>query len=271
MISGFLCPVCGLLLKEGEGSFKCSSGHCFDKSRSGYVNLLITGGKKSHGDNKIMINARHNFLKKGYYDDLKKCICSEVKKYSEKGISLLDSGCGDGYYTAGMSDVVSGKENGEVYAVDVSKEALKIAVKSCPKVRFAVASAYKLPFEDESFNIVTSLFAPLSFEEFYRILKKDGIFITAIPLENHLYQLKQAVYDTPYKNKPENTEQKGFELLNTQEIRREIHLESNEDIKNLFMMTPYYYKTSVSDQKKLDSLETLSTETEFLILTYKKK
>lgn len=270
MISGFLCPVCGQLLKESEGSFKCLSGHCFDKSRSGYVNLLISRGKKSHGDNKIMINARHNFLKKGYYEDLKKSLCSEIKKYSEKGVSLLDSGCGDGYYTVGMFDVISGKEKSEVYAIDVSKEALKIAAKSCPKVRFAVASAYKLPFENESFDIVTSLFAPLSFNEFYRVLKKGGVFTTAIPLENHLYQLKQAVYDTPYKNHPESTEQKGFELLNTQEVRKEIYLESNEDIKNLFMMTPYYYKTSLSDQKKLDSLETLSTEIEFLILTYKK-
>lgn len=270
MISGFLCPVCSQLLKEDKASFKCSSGHCFDKSASGYVNLLIKGGKKGHGDNKMMINARHNFLNKGYYEDLKSSFCTEVKKYADKGVSLLDSGCGDGYYTAGMYDAVSESKSGEVYAIDVSKEALKIAAKSCPNVSFAVASAYKLPFEDECFDIVTSLFAPLSLNEFYRVLKRGGIFITAIPLENHLYQLKQAVYDIPYKNKPENTEIKGFELLNSQEVHKEIQLESNEDIKNLFTMTPYYYKTSLSDQKKLDSLEALTTETEFLILTYKK-
>ena len=270
MISGYLCPVCGHLLKEADSSFKCSSGHCFDKSRSGYVNLLIKGGKKGHGDNKMMINARHNFLKKGYYEDLKNSLCSKVRKYAEKGVSLLDSGCGDGYYTSGMCSVISGSKGGEVYAIDVSKEALKIAAKNCPDVSFAVASAYKLPFEDESFDIVTSLFAPLSLNEFYRVLKKSSIFITAIPLENHLYQLKQAVYDTPYKNNPENTEIKGFELLNAQKVHKEILLESNEDIKNLFMMTPYYYKTSSIDQKKLDNLERLTTETEFLILTYKK-
>ena len=270
MINGFLCPICNHLLVESEGSFKCCSNHCFDKSGSGYVNLLINGRKKGHGDNKIMIKARHNFLQKGYYKDLKDSICTEVKKYAKNKLSLLDSGCGEGYYTEGMYVAVSENESGEVYAIDVSKEALKIAAKNCKKVKFAVASAYKLPFEDESFDIVTSLFAPLACEEFYRVLKKEGIFITVIPLENHLYQLKQAVYDTPYKNKPGNTEIKGFELLNTQEVKKEIHLNSNEDIKNLFMMTPYYYKTSESDQKKLDDLEKLTTETEFLILTYKK-
>lgn len=270
MISGFLCPLCGQLLEENEGSFRCISNHCFDKSGSGYVNLLIKGGKKGHGDNKMMIKARHDFLKKGYYNDLKSCICSQIKKYTDSGTSLLDSGCGDGYYTEGMCSAVLGNEGGEVCAIDVSKEALKIAAKSCKKARFAVASAYKLPFEGESFDIVTSLFAPLAYEEFYRVLKKEGIFITAIPLENHLYQLKQAVYDTPYKNKPESTEVKGFELLNAQKVRKEIQLSSNEDIKNLFMMTPYYYKTSASDQKKLESLEKLTTETEFLVLTYRK-
>lgn len=270
MINGFLCPVCGKLLNEEKSLFKCSNVHCFDKSGSGYVNLLITGGKKGHGDNKLMIKARHNFLKKGYYEDLKNNLCREIKKYVKKGVSILDSGCGDGYYTAGMCDLVSSSEGGEVYAIDVSKEALKIAAKSCKKAKFAVASAYKLPFMEESFDIISSIFSPLAFEEFYRVLKKGGIFITAIPLENHLYQLKKAVYDTPYKNKPESTEQKGFELLNAQEVRREISLESNEDIKNLFMMTPYYYKTSEENQKKLDCLDTLITETEFLILTYKK-
>lgn len=271
MISGFLCPVCGQRLNEGESSFKCGSGHCFDKSGRGYVNLLITGGKKGHGDNKLMIKARHDFLNKGYYDALKNNLCHEIKKYVKKGVSILDSGCGDGYYTAGMCDLVSGSEGGEVYAIDVSKEALKIAAKCCADAKLAVASAYKLPFTDESFDLVSSIFAPLAFDEFYRVLKKDGIFITAIPLENHLYQLKKAVYDTPYKNRPESTDLNGFELLNTLEVRREICLESNEDIKNLFMMTPYYYKTSAANQKKLDSLETLTTETEFLILTYKKQ
>lgn len=270
MVNGFLCPVCNQPLTENESSLICGSNHCFDKSKNGYVNLLITGGKKGHGDNKLMIKARHNFLEKGYYEYLKNSFCSEVEIYAEDGVSMLDSGCGDGYYTMGMYDTVCKYKNAEVYAIDVSKEALKIASRTCTKVKFAVASAYKLPFTNESFDIVTSIFAPLAYNEFYRVLKKDGIFLTVIPLENHLYQLKQAVYDTPYKNRPESTEIKGFQLLKSQKIQREIQLNCNEDIKNLFMMTPYYYKTSAADQEKIDGLDTLTTETEFLILTYKK-
>lgn len=271
MINGFLCPVCGQILAEGSNSFKCSSNHCFDKSKNGYVNLLINGGKKGHGDNKLMLKARRDFLQKGYYEHLKSSLCSEIRICAEKEVSLLDSGCGDGYYTRGMCDILCEKKNSVVYAIDVSKEALKIASKTCKNAKFAVASAYRLPFENDSFDIVTSLFAPLAHDEFYRVLKKSGIFITVIPLENHLYKLKQAIYDKPYRNEPENTEIKGFTLLKQLEIKKEIQLDSNEDIKNLFMMTPYYYKTSASDQKKLDRLENLTTETEFLILVYEKK
>ena len=35
-------------------------------------------------------------------------------------------------------------------------------------------------------------------------------------------------------------------------------------------MTPYYYKTGKADQEKLRRLNTLTTQVEILILTYKK-
>ena len=38
----FSCPVCGKELKFDERSYKCESGHCFDRSKSGYVNLLTS-------------------------------------------------------------------------------------------------------------------------------------------------------------------------------------------------------------------------------------
>ena len=270
MVKGFLCPVCGELLIEEEKSYKCENNHCFDKAKHGYVNLLPSNSQKGHGDNKLMINARREFLQKGYYAHLKNKLCEIIEQYSLNGFFCLDSGCGEGYYTKGIYETLC-KKDGKVYAIDVSKEALKFASRSCKNVKLAVASAYKLPFSDESFDMVISLFAPLAKEEFYRVLKKDRIFITAIPDENHLYSLKASIYDTPYKNKPENTELCGFELMKSEKISNIIHLDCNADIKNLFMMTPYYYKMSQADQKKLDDLNRLSVEAEFILLIYRKK
>ena len=39
----------------------------------------------------------------------------------------------------------------------------------------------------------------------------------------------------------------------------DIKVDGNENIRNLFTMTPYYWKTSPDDVKKLDLLDTLST------------
>lgn len=270
MNKGFICPVCNKVLTRSEKSLLCENGHCFDISKYGYVNLLTKGGKKGHGDNKLMVKARHDFLYKGYYEHLREAFCIEAAKYMQNGCSLLDSGCGEGYYTSGLYDVFASKKCESFYGIDVSKEALKIAFKACPSVNFAVASAYCMPFEDKSFDIVTSLFAPLAVEEFRRVLKDYGYFITTIPLENHLFSLKKAVYDTPYRNKPENTDLKGFKLISSVEVKKEILISCNEDIKSLFMMTPYYYKTSLKDQEKLNSVNSLTVETEYLILTYQK-
>lgn len=266
----YICPICGKLLSKFDNSLKCSDGHCFDISKNGYVNLLTGKSKKGHGDDKIMVKARHDFLYAEHYSHLKSAVCEEIREISDNAPSMLDSGCGEGYYTKDFYTVFTDKAENEVYGIDVSKEALKIASKACPKVNFAVASAYKLPFSDNSFGLVTSLFAPLAVEEFHRVLDKNGIFITVIPLENHLFNLKRAVYDTPYRNKPENTDLKGFELVKSKKITKDISLKNNEEIKNLFKMTPYYYKTSSRDQEKLNCIDKLDVETEFMILTYKK-
>ena len=97
----FSCPVCGKELKFDERSYKCKSGHCFDRSKSGYVNLLTSDKMHSKlpGDNKLMVRARRSFLQKGYYSYLAESLSSIICRHAENGISLIDAGCGEGYYT----------------------------------------------------------------------------------------------------------------------------------------------------------------------------
>ena len=49
-------------------------------------------------------------------------------------------------------------------------------------------------------DLLLSVFAPYCGEEFLRVLKPDGQFIMIIPCENHLYGLKEAIYEKPYRN-----------------------------------------------------------------------
>jgi 23S rRNA (guanine745-N1)-methyltransferase len=116
-----------------------------------------------------------------------------------------------------------------------------------------------------------SVFAPSAYEEFYRILKADGVLIKAVPLEKHLWGLKCALYDEPYLNKPEIRNEKLFELTSFEEIRYEITLTDAEDIQNLFKMTPYYYKTGRNEADRLSAVNELTTTIHFGVEVYRKR
>lgn len=256
----FVCPVCKSPLAETEKGFVCPNNHNFDKAKQGYVNLLMSNKQGNHGDDKLMVKARQAFLDKGYYSPLRDCVSGVIGK----GNTLLDAGCGEGYYTSLFC------ENNTVYGIDVSKEALKLAARKCKNGSFAVASIYEMPFGDDSFDAVVNIFAPDSKDEFLRVLKRGGRLIMVTPLENHLMRLKETVYDTPYKNPYVDPSRDGFIIRSSRELKYEITIDCNEDIVSLFKMTPYYYNTSQGDRQKLDNINSLTTNVEFLVTEYEK-
>lgn len=218
-----------------------------------------------------MVRARRDFLEKGYYNKMRQALADTVNKYCKSGDTIIDAGCGECFYTSFIYDMLcsSGKDT-TFLGIDISKNALSYAKNRSNGILRAVASIFHIPVADRSCDILLNVFAPYCENEFQRVIKNDGLFIQVIPLENHLWSLKKAVYDTPYKNHTDEYVLNGFELIKSREIRGNITLESNDDIKNLFMMTPYYYKTSASDFKKLDNYNNLKAETEFAILVYKR-
>lgn len=271
------CPVCKGLLKQNERSFKCKKGHSFDLSASGYLHLLPANkmNSKLPGDNKLMVNARRNFLQKGYYhaisDKLNEVICAELKKSNKKENLVLDIGCGEGYYTSRLNQAISeNKILAEVCGMDISKLAINAAAKSCKDVKWAVASSFDLPVAENSCDVLVNMFAPICMEEFSRVLKKNGILVFAVSSTKHLWELKEAIYDEPYENKKEDHQYDGFTFEAKHKVQDMIHLPTQEDISNLFTMTPYYYKSSVKTSERVAALEKLDTQIDVDILVYRK-
>jgi 23S rRNA (guanine745-N1)-methyltransferase len=271
-MAGFICPVCGKALELRDRSYICPEAHCFDVSKSGYVNLLMSQKSGNHGDDKLMVKARRDFLEKGYYDALRDKITETVKKYASDGSVILDAGCGECYYTSHFCDCLAQAGiSSEVLAVDISKNALAAAKSRSKEIKKAVASIFHLPVADSSCDIIVNVFAPFCREEFLRVLKPDGIYIQIIPLEEHLWELKNIVYEKPYKNEVGAYVIEGFELAKASELRRKVILKETADIRNLFMMTPYYYRTSEKDFQKLLTVSSLKVSTEFAVLAFRKK
>ncbi len=260
------CPICQNPLFEQNRCLKCERGHSFDIAKEGYVNLL-PAGKGQHGDNKLMLNGRRLFLESDYYRNLKDAVCDALRTYAKSDGVLLDEGCGEGYYTEGMAYALP---SAVLYGFDISREAVKLCAKrKCG--HFFVGSTYAVPMGDNSVDTLTLLFSPFCREEILRLLKKDGIFIMAVPGEKHLFGLKKVLYDVPYPNVPESAEIEGFSLLSHQHLTNEITVEGQASINALFSMTPYYYKTSKEGHERLAGLTRLKTETEFELFVYRKK
>lgn len=268
------CPVCGQTLQRADKTLRCAAGHCYDLARQGYVNLLRSKQSKSkrHGDDKRMVHARTAFLNLGYYDILRDAVAEAACRCTRGDADVLDVGCGEGYYTAAVLQALA-QQGGRVSVcgMDISRDALMEAHRREPRLQLAVASVNHLPVADASCNLLLNLFAPHDAAEFARVLRPGGALLRAIPLERHLWELKQAVYDVPYENKPADPALPGFTLVQQQTLRTRITLTTPDAVQNLFLMTPYYYKTSARDQEKLQKLDHLETEIAFGLLEYRKK
>lgn len=260
-----LCPVCKSELNKNDRSLKCDNGHCFDIAKEGYVNLL-TGSKAGEliGDNRDMARSRKNFLDKGYFRPLADSLCKIINSINPSAV--LDICCGEGYYT----QLISESCNAQTLGFDISKEMVRLAAKRKCGADFFVANMSDIPLADGSIDCAVHLFAPLCEKEFARIIANGGYLITVCPGEDHLWGLKTALYDTPYKNEELSPEIEGFKFEKAVHTKASIVLENQEDIEALFRMTPYYYHTSETDKQKLATLDTLATQTDFYIRIYRR-
>jgi len=103
----------------------------------------------------------------------------EALNYLPKNPKILDVACGSGDMIAEWE-----KYTNNITGLDPSKGMLEIAKKRFPQVQFYQGLAQKLPFEDESFDCLSISFGirnvigiDRAIEEFYRVLKPNGILL----------------------------------------------------------------------------------------------
>ena len=274
MESLFRCPLCEKPLRREEGAYRCPSGHSFDIAREGYTHLLPANRKHSAapGDDREMAAARRDFLSCGYYEPLLNTLCSEIAPRCGEFPALLDSGCGEGYYTAGIYQALraAGKQP-RMAGIDISKFILRSAAKRERGIEFAVASAYHLPLPDASVDALLNCFSPLALTEFHRVLKPGGYFLYVVPGAEHLWEMKEILYDRPYPNEVKETPYDGFHYVTIRHVEDTIHLNSPADIQALFGMTPYCWKTPKSGVEKLCKLDALDCRIAFDIHVFQRE
>lgn len=259
------CPICGeaFSLTENRKSLVCGGArhHCWDIASEGFVNFCGSHG----GDSKEAVTARRKFLSLGCYAPLAERITGLLGTLAPGG-AVCDAGCGEGYYSAAIA---SGGHR--IFGFDLSRPAVAAAAKrKIPDSFFAVAGINEMPVCDSSFDGLVNIFAPCFEGEFSRVLKPGGIMILAGAGARHLYELKAAIYDEPTENTERADLPARLTLLGREELTYRFSLEGQENIRALFAMTPYYYRTSFSDAGRLASLDGLDVTADFEIYIYRK-
>lgn len=266
----FICPKCKSSLTPFNKSYICKNKHNYDISKEGYVNLLLANDKKKKdpGDNEIMVQARESFLIKGYFDKLVSIITEHLKEiYSQNNYTLLDAGCGTGYY---LRKIIKEHQPKHSYGIDISKHSIKLASKKDSISQYAVASIFNLPFTDKAFNIILNIFAPKPYDEFKRVLADNGYLIEVVPGINHLLELRKILYEDENQRNSNTNQFENFKKHKELKVEYKITLDSSEDIINLMKMTPYWYKTKQESLLKLNELKALTITFDFNINIWKK-
>jgi 23S rRNA (guanine745-N1)-methyltransferase len=261
------CPIDGEPLACHGRQLVCDNGHAFDIARQGYVNLLPVQHKRTKhpGDSKAMVLARTQFLNSGFYEaianQLNKLVYTQIT--AGKETALLDAGCGEGYYFNALLSYLSDKEAAtdlSFIGLDISKEAIAQASKRNRQISWVVGTNRRPPVADESIDIILCLFGFLSVDGFIKVLKPGGKIIIVDPGPEHLKELREIIYPEIKKSYPVSslpTENTGFSLVNREVLKFKVNLNNNEQINNLLIMTPHFYRASKAGREVACNLQQL--------------
>ena len=277
----FSCPLCQSPMNVSfeSNSLICKKKHCFDLSKNGYINFLPHSVKSEYG--KEMLESRNTLCKSGFFHPMTKSVSDLIIKtmtpFNKKNIQMLDAGCGEGSH---LKDIlsntnVSSKSNFKGIGIDISKEGIHIASREYQDAIWSVADLSKMPFRDNSFDIILSILSPSNYSEFNRLLSSSGFLIKVIPGSDYLLELRSILYNNTDKEKYSNERvinhfSNNFNIVATEKVNYTAYLDASL-FKHLIKMTPLSWNITDNKIKEALSLNIEKITVDLLILIGKKK
>lgn len=255
LLPSLCCPRCRNPFSLTEQSLICSDGHCFDLSRRGYINLAPSHDQSGEKYDAALFESRSCVLEAGFYapvaDAAIRCL---EQAFPEGAFTLLDVGCGEGYYARQLAGHFP---SAHVLGLDISRDAITAAARQSHNAVWLVADLKHLPIADGCADAVLDVLTPADYAEFRRVLSPEGLLIKVIPGDDYLREIREAV--APFlRGGADYSGQRVLEhlfqhaqILSQQEIRHTLPL--TPELSRAFLrMTPMTF--SVPE----DALQTIS-------------
>lgn len=269
------CPKCHQPLEAAGRNWRCADGHSYDTAKQGYVNLLLVDQKKSKqpGDDMDMVRARADFLDDGYYqpiaDALNAMITGQLGDASDQ--TLLDIGCGDGWYTARMAEQIPAL--GQITGLDISRDAVRYATRRSKNIRWIVASGARPPLLPHSQNAIVTLFTPLMPQGLEHALAADGFIITASTGLSHLSELRERIYTDvreEFWSPVSQMQEAGFVCVAEQTVNFRFRPADSDTLIDLLNMTPHRWKVAPQTVAALRAQDTFDMEADITLHCFRR-
>lgn len=234
------CPTCCTAgMREDDGALCCPARHTFDIARHGYVSLL-TGRRATSGDDAAMARARMRFLSTGTYAPIRDLVIRLAADAVSDHATVVDSGCGDGYYLTGLLDQLPRARG---LGLDTSVRALRSAAQTHERAAAAMWDVFRpFPLVSGAADVVMDVFAPRNPAEFNRVLRPTGRLIVVRPRRQHLSELRNCLpvmvaVDPTKEQRLHRALNPFFESVMTEEVERTMPV-TRQQALDLIGMTP---------------------------------
>lgn len=259
------CPLCHQSLLQNTQGLACANRHQFDRAKEGYFNLLPVQNKHSRepGDAKEQLQARRQFLQAGFFESLKVRLQELLPVTTQ---TLLDIGCGEGYFTAGFATALP---QAQIYGIDIAKVGVRLAAKAMKdntRLIYCVASSFDLPFADDSIDVITRIYAPSKDSELWRVIKPGGKLVIVAPGENHLLGLRSRIYKE-VRPHPQPMTPEGFAVVEQHRLGGDLRVSERDMCAALLAMTPFAWRLAPDLRDSILSSE-LQDTLDFTVSVY---
>ncbi len=266
----YRCPLDNTPLTLKGKTLHCQKGHCFDLAKQGYCHLLPANQKrtKSPGDNTEMVMARRYAMEQGFLAPLASEVCQLINDHQAQRIA--DAGCGEGFL---LQQIRKQNPAAILHGNDISKEAIRLAARD-KSIHWSVASNRQLPWCDNSIDLLICAFGFAVFPEFHRVLKKDGHLLMVDAGPQHLYALRDCLYDevTVADDSIKHSEANSlFERLPLKSLQSTNTLDSEDYLLSVAKMTPHYFRAKHNKREELPQHAPLAVELDLQYLVMRKK